>query len=188
MRTKDEIFQRVLTLRDALFPGRSGVADCLGLATAGIITLRAEGIQAVMQAGTMNWKMVADELDDGTSPTHFTYEWSPDAPASKRSVAMGNLPEMHCWIGVVSSQELIDFSTHGLVARAREAGFVWRAPEPPPFLWCAVNEQPDYVRYAANMIATQYAGSKAVEMINQYKMAAAAYITAREIKTLSTAE
>ena len=103
MRTKEEIFERVLRMRDALFPGRSGVADCLGLATAGIITLRAEGIKAVMQAGTMNWRMVADELDDGTSPTHFTYEWSPDAPASKRSVAMGNLPEMHCWIGVASS-------------------------------------------------------------------------------------
>ena len=172
MRTKDEIFQRVLTLRDALFPGRSGVADCLGLATAGIITLRAEGIKAVMQAGTMNWRMVADELDDATSPTHFTYEWSPDAPASQRSVAMGNLPEMHCWIGVVSSQELIDLSTHGLVARAREAGLVWRAPGPPPFLWCPVNEQPDCVRYAANIAATRYAGGKAVEMINQYKMAA----------------
>ena len=39
-------------------------------------------------------------------------------PESAMSVAMGNLPEMHVWVGVVDRQELVDFTTRHLKSAA----------------------------------------------------------------------
>ena len=38
-------------------------------------------------------------------------------PESAMSVAMGNLPEMHVWVGIVDQQEIVDFTTRHLKRR-----------------------------------------------------------------------
>src|SRR5208282_5655551 len=35
------------------------------------------GYRALIQAGSMSWPIVPLGQDDGKSPTHFSYEWSP---------------------------------------------------------------------------------------------------------------
>jgi hypothetical protein len=81
---------------------------CLYYAHPTIATLRKHGYQAVIQAGSLQWPRIRPEDDDGVMNTHFAYEWSPHEPASAMSVALGNLPEMHVWVGLIDSQEITD--------------------------------------------------------------------------------
>ena len=74
------------------------------------------------------------------------------------SVALGNLPEMHVWVGIVDRQELVDFTTRHLKAVAGALGMAWTATDPPSYLWCPANQTPDWVVYRPNREASIYAG------------------------------
>src|SRR3989337_2001670 len=69
------------------------------------------GKRTVIQAGSLQWPRVKKEQDAGVMNPHFAYMWSPNDQASQISAFMGNLPEMHVWVGIVESQEIVDFST-----------------------------------------------------------------------------
>jgi hypothetical protein len=101
------------------------------------------------------------ELDDGTSPTHFAYEWDPESPVARLArVGMSpvirrgdgwvaaSLPEMHVWLGCPRSGEVIDF-TVGLWPAACLAtiGAQWLAPPPPEYLWTFGAKLPAGVHY-----------------------------------------
>lgn len=110
--------------------------SCLYWGQVTMKVLQQAGLRPVLQAGSMQWKMVPPELDDGINPTHFSFLWSPGSPESRASVAAGHLPEMHVWVGLPDSGELVDFSTGAFRKLAQERfGLRWLSPDPPVFLW-----------------------------------------------------
>jgi hypothetical protein len=72
-------------------------------------------------------------------------------------MSLGNLPEMHVWIGILDRQEIVDFTTRYLKAAAADHGMAWTADDPPPYLWCPASATPDWVVYKPNKEATLYA-------------------------------
>jgi hypothetical protein len=111
------------------------------------------GYRALIQAGSMSWPIVPPGQDDGTSPTHFSYEWSPWREESQAALKLGLLPEIHVWVGLPDSNELLDFSTKYLPEQAAKEALVWRTPLPPDFLWCGPSELPDGVLYKPDLDA-----------------------------------
>jgi hypothetical protein len=130
---------------------------CLYYAHHTAATLRRHGYQAVIQAGSLQWPRIRPEDDDGVMNTHFAYMWTPRDVASAVSVAMGNLPEMHCWVGIVDKQEVVDFTTRYLKSAAATLGMGWTAADPPQYLWCAASQMPEWMVYRPNREATLYA-------------------------------
>jgi hypothetical protein len=49
------------------------------------------GYRALIQAGSMSWPIVSPSQDDGKSPTHFSYEWSPWREESQAALRLGQL-------------------------------------------------------------------------------------------------
>ena len=99
----------------------------------------------------------AGRRDDGQVTSHFAYMWSPRDLDSALSVALGNLPEMHCWVGLLDTQEIVDFSTRHLKQAAASHGLAWSAADPPQYLWCPANQLPDWVAYTLERAASIYA-------------------------------
>ena len=111
-------------------------AACLFWAGHTCDVLCERGLRPVLQAGTMMWRFCAPELDDGIGPTHFGYAWEPESLPSLAARAAGRLPEMHVWVGLPETQEIVDLTTCYLPEQARAiAGFSWSAPPPPDYLW-----------------------------------------------------
>ena len=89
-----EIERQIARLED-----RPGL--CLYYAHHTAAVLWRHGLPAVIQAGSLQWPRVRREEDDGQIDTHFAYMWTPTSPESALSVALGNLPEMHVWVGIL---------------------------------------------------------------------------------------
>ena len=109
------------------------------------------GYRALIQAGSMSWPIVPPGEDDGKSPTHFSYEWSPWREESQAALTLGLLPEIHVWVGLPDQNELLDFSTKSLPEQAAKDGLIWRTAPPPDFLWCGPSELPDGVIYKPHL-------------------------------------
>lgn len=132
---------------------------CLYYAHRTATVLWRHGREAVIQAGSLQWPRVRRSEDDGLMNTHFAYMWTPAAPASRASAALGGLPEMHVWVGLVDQQEIVDFTTRHLRAAAMQRGLAWTTDDPPPYLWCRADQTPDWVVYRPDRDATIYACS-----------------------------
>ena len=130
---------------------------CLYYANHTMRVLQEHGLRAVLQAGSLQWPRITPEQDDGISNTHFAYMWTPTEQASRLSVALGCLPEMHVWVGIIDTQEIVDFTTRHLRAECEARDMTWTAPDPPPYLWCSVKNIPSWTVYEANKDATLYA-------------------------------
>jgi hypothetical protein len=116
--------------------------------------LRAEsGVRAVIQAGSFSWPIVPEDLDDGVSPTHFSYVWEPESTVSRQRFRDGLIPEMHIWVGLPETQEIVDLTTCFLPELVVQAGLKWRTPAPPPFLWVTQDELPERVLYKPDKLA-----------------------------------
>lgn len=105
------------------------------------------GVVSFLQAGSASFKMVPDHLDDGKSPNYFSYQFSLEAALP--FVARRTLPEMHCWVGIKETRELVDVSTEFLPDQCKKlSGMDWRMPPPPPFVWdttAALERQRDLI-------------------------------------------
>ena len=147
--------------------------SCLASALFGLRRLQDAGYSledALLQAGSASWPVIDMRDDDGKRATHFSFMWEPDKlgrwallPGSK---LMG---EMHVWIGVKSTQEIIDFSTHDLprVATLLTNGLVTFKVKPPEFIW--TDFPPHGVYYAAELSACQCAVKLAETFLEDYK-------------------
>lgn len=133
--------------------------QCLYFAHAVATVLHLLGLRPVIQAGSMQWPRMRREEDDGVTNTHFAYMWQPDHPESIMARAVGALPEIHVWVGLVETQELIDFSTRHFRRHAEACGVKWTAEDPPAFLWAPAASLPDWVLYTPDRDATLYAAS-----------------------------
>ena len=130
-----------------------GNGSCLYWTLTGLGIFHSLGVRALLQAGSMSWPILPAHLDDGRQPTHFSYVWSPDRPASQAARQLGLLPEIHIWIGLPEATQLLDFSTKWLPQRAARMGLVWRTGSPPDFLWCGPSQLPEGVLYQPDMDA-----------------------------------
>lgn len=147
---------------------------CLYWAYYGLRALRVRGIPACLQAGDLDWLRVSRQHYDEhpeDHATHWAYHWSPQHPLSRQAVAEGNLPEIHIWLGIVSTQELVDFSTGMLPEVCRRvSGWDWPGEKPPAYLWTPVNQVPDLVRYRLDADATIYAGQIIARLMKEGKL------------------
>lgn len=133
-------------------PVQSGL--CLLRAVYGVLVLGERGHRALLQAGDSFWPVVRPEEDDGVSPATFGYEWSPGEAMSRLLLMMGGLPEVHVWIGIQETQEIIDFAAGFFPEQAERMGIAWKADPPPRFLW---GRPPDGAVYRPVREATGYA-------------------------------
>jgi hypothetical protein len=86
--------------------------------------------------------------------------WSPQETVSQIADAMGQMSEIHVWVGVVEPPQLIDLSTGGLMADFRaKLDLEWLADPPPDYLWCDGRLPPAAI-YEPCFSATWYALSK----------------------------
>ena len=107
----------------------------------------------------MQWKMVPPELDDGINPTHFSFLWSPGSPESRASVAAGHLPEMHVWVGLPDSGELVDFSTGAFRKLAQERfGLRWLSLDPLR-IPAQIGHDSDFIRTVIRELFGRFSGT-----------------------------
>lgn len=131
-------------------------AHCFYRAVLTVRELYARGERAILQAGTAEWAIRTPDQDDGMSPTHFGYVWSPDEFDWKRLYYQGILPEIHVWSALPASREIIDMSSGCFPEQAKLLkGWDWRAEPPPQFLW--TSELPSNAVYEAHPDATAFA-------------------------------
>jgi hypothetical protein len=93
-------------------------------------------------AGTAQFQMVPDELDDGVSPTHYSYIYDDEVAAPLW--ARNQLPECHCWVQFVYAGEVwvCDLTTKYLPELTKMIGKEWQTPPPPDELLTKVTELP----------------------------------------------
>lgn len=128
---------------------------CLPLAVELMKELARCNVRAVLQAGSAQWRCVKD--DDGISNTHFAYVWEM-SDITRMRMADGMMPEMHCWIGIPSTQEIVDISTYMLPEQAKlRAGINWTAELPPDYIWSGRDGFPEGARYLVDKDATMVA-------------------------------
>lgn len=147
----------VAAARKEVGPSSNNGGLCLQLSLAVGRELARRGIRAVLQAGSAQWRCMGGD-DDGVSPTHFAYMWEMSL-LTKQRIAAGLMPEMHCWIGIPATQEIVDISTRDLIEQARlRAGIIWTADPPPDYIWTNKEEGfPCDARYIVDPVATAVA-------------------------------
>lgn len=131
---------------------------CLDFAWEGYRILRTwpGAPRTILQAGSAQWPRVPPAMDDGTSPTHFAYQWEPNRERPGGDAVVGtrhdplvlSLPEVHVWLGCPDTGEIIDFST-GLWPLSCELalGLPWPGPLPPDYFWNFGSRRPAGVNY-----------------------------------------
>ncbi len=161
---KDQIVEEIREEVKLLFPSDRTHQSCLYATAASLVVLHRHGIKAIPQAGDMCWPRITEEKDDGVSPTHWSYVWSPDDYRSAMAIAAGKLPEIHIWVGILDTNEVLDINTKFFPRACKESlGIDWDAPDPPDFLW--TREIPDGVVYRPIREATIFASNLVVEVI-----------------------
>jgi hypothetical protein len=166
---RDDVYRRTLAAVRAEADHVNLAGLCLDWAWHGyrILKLWPSAPRTILQAGSARWPRVPPELDDGVSPTHFSYEWDAESEEARlirsgiaRMVRRADgrtgfsLPEMHVWLACPDTQEIVDFTT-GLWPAACKAtlGQEWLASPPPDYLWAFVSPLPEGVSYRPDRAA-----------------------------------
>ena len=95
--------------------------------------------------------------------SHFTFQWNGDPNAElRRTAALTGadqvaLPEMHCWIYLPETREVVDFSTGYIPTLAKAMGFEWKVTPPPPYIWARPESLFPRAIYQPNRDATKLA-------------------------------
>jgi hypothetical protein len=101
--------------------------------------------KVLISAGTFSIVRLA--VDDGISPTHFSYTFTPDR-AAMEAVENDRMPEMHCWVTIPETQEVVDLTTCYLKDQCKElTGLDWKAPDPPDYVWHHIDSLPCGIEY-----------------------------------------
>lgn len=164
---RDEIFR--ITRDKVLAQHGTLVGRCLSFAWHGYQTIRSRqnAPRVAIQAGSASWPRIPKELDDGKVNTHLTYRFELDSFSTARflfallgitneqHLENGDipLPEIHVWLGLPDTHEIIDFTTGTWPQACQEIlGEAWLAPQPPEYFWGS--SLPNDVRYNPDWRAT----------------------------------
>lgn len=133
---KDKIVEDVRKALIEDFPELDAVNSCLYATVYMSFALRNRNIVALPQAGSMSWLFVDPKKDDGVSPNTFSFIWSPTEANSIGAMMAGNLPEMHFWVGLPQTQEIVDINTCYFPQwQAKYDIGDWSAKKPPKYFW-----------------------------------------------------
>jgi hypothetical protein len=114
--------------------------------------------RAVLQAGSASWRFVTEEDDDGVSPIFFAYQF--ELPNAIAQIQAGFFPEMHCWVAIPDTGEIIDASACFQEEQMRKMlGKTW-SPELklPDYLWLMnADDKGDNCGYRADKEACKIA-------------------------------
>lgn len=125
------------------------------------------GCKAVLQAGSMQWPRIRPEQDDGKCATHFAYMWTPTSPISQRQLRRGATPELHAWVGILDTQEIVDVQTRYFPQACQLLiGQDWPGDPPPDYLWAS--EAPHGVVYDLDGHATMYVAARILKLFNPW--------------------
>jgi hypothetical protein len=130
---------------------------CLLWASVAQHVLNARGYKAIVQAGTLYWRIMPPEQDDGVCMTHFSYEWSPEEMNSMLNMAGGGIPEMHAWVAFLDEGgwNIADLTTGWLKSEATDRfGYPWRTADPPDYI---LGKPPEGASYVPVRDAVRYA-------------------------------
>ena len=158
---KQRIYEKSRSLLCRRFPHiiTGGKGSCFYATATALVYLREAGLPVVLQAGSMSWPIIRREQDDGKRDTHFSYMWEIEdtIPDPVRPfLVTGHIPEVHCWLGIPETHELIDFSMPEMRKHARnELGEDAAGMVVPDYLWS--NKLPDWVFYEPFRKATELA-------------------------------
>lgn len=154
---KDQIYQETVRQYHEWYGKNFRKAGtCMYWALTGGLIFQRHGIRSLLQAGTMLWPAFEE---DGVNSTHFGYEWSPEDPASQAAFALGMFPEIHIWLALPDTQEIVDFSVKHLPKACKldpTMSRVWTKPFPPEYLWATKDEMPDGVIYRPEIPAMNW--------------------------------
>lgn len=167
---KDALVQRVRQQFTTDFPHVKEEVACLYLSILVCLELMRLNQRPVFQCGSIQWRAVSEAADDGRSATHYSMIWSPHEFKSIQSMLNGGLPELHCWVGLVDSQEVIDLTVKFFpMAWKKAVGYDWSAKVPPDYVWQnIVSCQEEYdARYEPLEAATKYAMQHVNTVIRQ---------------------
>lgn len=137
---------------------------CLYWMHCGVVELAQAGLRPAPCCGSFHFR-IADSttanLQDGF--THLSYQWNgpnnQDRRMAECSATATPLPEMHCWIWLPQTQEVVDFSTGELADACRSLRLPWGRKDTVDFVW---GNPADLARnmdaiYIPNRDATDYA-------------------------------
>lgn len=145
-------------------------SSCLYFMELGLTVLERSGIRCIPACGTARFQM-RKYVEGEDKPTHLSFEWNTPsggeygeakaAPISRTATA---LPEMHCFIFLPDTQEIVDFSTRSIPRFAERIGFKFE-PEfvPPTYYW----EHPAVLHPVAMYIPNVDATKLAIKILKQ---------------------
>lgn len=152
---KELIVKAVNERMDLCYPKAKHHRICLIWAFETMVKLRQNGVDALIQAGTAMWPFKNKDQDDGISNTHFSYQFE-DTAFNRRMMTRSQLPEMHVWVGIPASKEIVDLTTKFWPQQAKELEDIeWQGNKPPEYFWS--NEFPPEVLYQPSKVATLFA-------------------------------
>lgn len=121
--------------------------------------LQEKKIPFLVQAGSLSYPRLNPEQDDGRPETctHFSFIWEPRSEATLRAIAENRLPEIHVWMYLPETMEIVDLTTHEFPCLCKEySGLDWLGDKPPDYIWCKIEHLPRNVFYEADMSAINY--------------------------------
>jgi hypothetical protein len=148
-----------------LAPGANPYQVCVFRAFAVKMLLDSLGVNCLIQAGSASFKFRDIPSPDDGLPTHLSYESASHEHirGMMRETSLADLeehgmtlPEMHCWVGLLQYQTIIDTSTKYLPMMAEAAGYKWEAPPPPDILVARIDELPAAWFYNPTEQATRF--------------------------------
>lgn len=164
---KQIIYRQTCALYESWYgPDHGERGSCLYWTFAAGTVLMRHGIRPVVQAGSVCWPMNPIALPP--DPIYFGYRWDAEDSVTIKRMAAGMMPELHVWLGLVDTQEIIDFSVRYFPQQAKTIGLEWRNVDPPEFLWATEHELPNEVWYAPDRDATRYVvQTRMKELLNE---------------------
>lgn len=155
-RTKDRVIALAETIMTKGFIADNNPRVCIYWACAVGTALVQEGIRGVIQAGSASWPFIDMQDDDGVSATNYSYVWGMTNDLSfEQHGSKFLMPELHAWVGIPETQEIIDPTTRFLKRNVKASGFEWkRKQDPPQYFWS--NKLPEHTIYEACPFATRY--------------------------------
>lgn len=147
----DEVYKRVVNSTERYVPFRAGCLYASYFLVKELSTLTKQPV--LIQAGTAFWPRVYP-VDHSKV---FGYLFSPDTRCALY-LALGQLPEMHCWVVLPETQQLIDLTTGEWPNQCLHLqGVPWEGQRPPKYYWDHWDNLPEGVEYEAHANAIKIA-------------------------------
>lgn len=84
----------------------------------------------------MQWIFVPEDEVGPNDINAFSFMFEPEHPVSVWARAASKLPEMHIWVALPESREIVDITTGNLPKELQHRlQLEWKSEPPPDFLW-----------------------------------------------------